>query len=185
MTNEEEIWKAIPEWPLYSASTEGRIRRNQTGVNTKPNRIKKAQVNKKTGYCHIKLSRHNPEMKLLEKRSMSVHRIVATTFIENPEAKREVDHINNDKTDNRVENLRWCTRRENLSNMQGRRGIGPIEATAPTGEVYVFDCIRDAAKAITEMTGKRFFPQGISNVVGDYATNTHYRRWKFRYLDPE
>ena len=155
MTNEEEIWKAIPEWPLYSASTEGRIRRNLTGVNTKPNRIKKAQVNKKTGYCHIKLSRHNPEMKLMEKRSMSVHRIVATTFIENPEAKKEVDHINNDKTDNRVENLRWCTRRENLSNMQGRRGIGPIEAIAPTGEIYVFDCIKDAAKAITEMTGKK------------------------------
>jgi len=185
MESKEEIWKVIPEWPMYSASTEGRIVRNQTGVNAKPNRIKKIMTNKKTGYCHTKVSRHNPEMKHIERRSMSVHRLVAETWIPNPEGKREVDHINNDKTDNRVENLRWCTRRENLSNMQARRGIGPIEATAPTGEVYTFDCIRDAAAAISEMTGMKFFPQGISNVVGDYAPNIHYRKWKFRYLAHE
>ena len=46
-----------------------------------------------------------------------VHRVVAETFIENPRGCKEVDHINHDKQDNRVENLRWVTREENQANL--------------------------------------------------------------------
>ena len=50
------------------------------------------------------------------KKQLGVHRIVAETFIPNPENKSEVDHINRIRNDNRVENLRWVTRLENAQN---------------------------------------------------------------------
>ena len=47
-----------------------------------------------------------------------VHRLVAMTFLEfeRTEERNEVDHINGCKTDNYVENLRWCTHKENMNN---------------------------------------------------------------------
>ena len=46
----------------------------------------------------------------------SVHRLVAGTFLHNQDNKPQVDHINRNKTDNRVQNLRWVTRTENNRN---------------------------------------------------------------------
>lgn len=50
------------------------------------------------------------------KKKLRVHRIVAETFIPNPENKPEVDHINRIRTDNRADNLQWVTRLENAQN---------------------------------------------------------------------
>ncbi len=49
-------------------------------------------------------------------KTSKVHRLVAMHYMPNPENKREVDHMNRDKLDNRVENLRWATRTENNQN---------------------------------------------------------------------
>jgi len=50
------------------------------------------------------------------KKQVAAHRLIAEEFIPNPENKEQVDHINRVRHDNRVENLRWVTRKENCDN---------------------------------------------------------------------
>lgn len=55
-----------------------------------------------------------------KQRTLYVHRLVATAFIDKPEGKEEVNHLDGDKTNNCVSNLEWATRRENQVHMAKR-----------------------------------------------------------------
>ena len=68
------------------------------------------------------------------KKRIRVHRIVAETFIPNPENKPEVDHINRIRTDNRADNLQWVTRLENLQN----RGLKKSGYTHKKHKKHIF-----------------------------------------------
>ena len=61
----------------------------------------------KDGYMQVNLCKNGKQ------KTFSVHRLLALHFIPNPENKTEVDHINGIRHDNRLENLRWLTRKEN------------------------------------------------------------------------
>jgi len=172
----EEQFKPIEGFENYAISNYGRIQRVRPGANAKVGTFKKPQVNPVTGYTHAKVSGS------LGKRSMSVHKLVATAFIPNPNNYREVDHIDRDKQNNHVDNLRWVTRRENMANIEDMKGLKPILAFPPDGSDPIpFPCIREAAKEISRLTGLIYSPQGISNVLNK-PRYTHYKRWKFEIL---
>lgn len=101
--NTNEVWKDIEGYGgVYQVSDMGRIR----SLRRKAARIL-VQHKGQDGYFSVGLYDTRGKQKKL-----FVHRIVATAFIENPENKRTVDHINMDKSDNRACNLRWATNAE-------------------------------------------------------------------------
>ena len=52
------------------------------------------------------------------KRNMRVHRLVALAFLNNPDNLTDVDHINNNRSDNRIQNLRWLSHKDNMNNLK-------------------------------------------------------------------
>ena len=98
-----EEWKEYPYIKGYLVSTEGLVK-SHTGrpLSARPN---------KTGYCNIWLKIEGGYDRTSNK---LLHRVVAETFIPNPENKPEVNHKNGIKSDNRVVNLEWCTHQENI-----------------------------------------------------------------------
>ena len=101
MYDEEEVWRTIPHYEgRYLVSNQGRI------FSLLKNRIMSVSQNK--GYLSIRLVGSDGK-----RRGEAVHRLVALAFLDNPEHKPEVNHINGIRSDNRVENLEWVSRREN------------------------------------------------------------------------
>lgn len=94
--------KEIKGFEDYEVDTEGNVWSMKFG---KERKLKLAKD--KNGYLQVNFCKEG------EKQTFSVHRLVANAFIENPESKYEVNHINEVKVDNRVSNLEWNTRFEN------------------------------------------------------------------------
>ena len=104
-----EQWKTIKDFPLYEVSTEGRVRSNNNPKNPK---ILKQNTSKR-GYKTVALIKVKGSG---NSQTKQVHRLVAETWIPNPDNKPCVDHKNCNPSDNNVANLRWCTTQENSNN---------------------------------------------------------------------
>ncbi len=99
-----EIWKNVVGYEgLYEVSNLGRIRNPRTS-------IMKGAFYK--GYLKTLLYTEDKPRK--KRKMLHIHRLVAFAWIPNPENKPFINHINGLKHDNRIENLEWCTQKENI-----------------------------------------------------------------------
>ena len=108
-----EIWKPVVGYEgMYEVSNFGRLK----GLTYFKDRdiYLHPSVNR-YGYAMVMLTNKHDKSKPTRK-GFSVHRLVAMAFIPNPENKPQIDHIDGNRLNNRVENLRWCTQTENSNN---------------------------------------------------------------------
>lgn len=116
----EEIWKDIPGFEgQYQVSNLGRVKgydrwityRNGKGRKQPGRFLKQQDVSKECNYKKVLLTDRN-----YKKHYLYVQRLVAMAFIPNDDPRKtQVNHINEQKDDNRVENLEWVTPEENIN----------------------------------------------------------------------
>jgi hypothetical protein len=105
-----EIWKDIQDYEgLYQVSNLGRVKSLVRVHYCKKERIL-TNIKLPNGYIYVRLCKDG------KGKNVRVHRLVAVAFIPNPENLPQIDHINADKTNNNVNNLRWVTAKENIRN---------------------------------------------------------------------
>lgn len=109
----EEVWKDIVGFEnFYQVSSYGRVRSldritiSRRSKNHLKGKILSTTLNTK-GYPHIRLSKEG------KRETFRVHRLVAQTFIPNPDNLEIVNHIDSNKTNNNISNLEWCSEMDN------------------------------------------------------------------------
>lgn len=170
------MWKKIERNDNYSINEQGQVRNDKTGY------IKKPTLNKRNGYLVVDLYKNNQGEKV------PIHRLVAEAFIPNSENKLTVDHIDGDRQNNSIENLRWATYGEQNSRFgtvgvrseaiivnhyeekRKKRG-GGHEAWLGIIEVLEFDSISEVAK---------YFNCTVGNISMMLDKGTIGRRGKMR-----
>lgn len=170
-----EIWKDVIGYEgLYQVSNLGRVK-SLVFSREKYLSPGKNVIHTKYGdavYLFVPLSKNGV------RKNGGIHRLVAQAFIPNPENKREVNHKDGNPSNNRVENLEWCTHRENILHSVRVLGHSHIIGHTPykircveTGEI--FESVRKAAEA-TGISRDRIKTQ----LAGKVARKKPFYHWE-------
>ena len=156
-----EEWKVIEGYNNnYSVSNKGNVKNNKT------DKILKPRLDRH-GYYRLNLRLNR------KKKTVMVHRLTALAFILNPENKPCVDHINNNTSDNNINNLRWATHKENnynqklsKANTSGVKGVhydkrktkwrAQIQLDGINIHIGYFDTIEEAKQARIKKANEAF-----------------------------
>ena len=110
----DEVWKDIKGYEgLYQVSNLGRVKSLARKIKLKqyikdtPEMVMKLDLNRR-GYLYVHLCKNG------KYKAYRVHRLVADAFVENPEHKEQVNHIDRNVLNNKSCNLEWCTNAENM-----------------------------------------------------------------------
>ena len=174
---ESEIWKDVVGYEgLYKVSNEGNVysvrRVNSAGIRCGGLMLKLTQH--KSGYIQVCL-RKNGVMK-----TKKVHRLVAKAFIPNPNHYLEVNHRDENKSNNNVKNLEWCTREYNMNFGTGIKRTAD-KNNKPVKGVHEETGERIYLKSMVEGALYGFDPKRISDVcLGKRQT---HRGYSFRKIE--
>jgi len=143
--SEIEIWKPVKGYEnLYEVSNLGRvkslpkIRGGKKSVYVKEEMFLKPILTD-CGYLRVNLFK-NPKQHVT-----FLHRIIATAFVENPNNKPFVNHLNGIKNDNRVENLEWVTSKENAKHAYETKLTGPHKRLSNETTIAIYNDNLDVA----------------------------------------
>ena len=159
------MWKDIKGFDNYEVSTDGQVRNKKSGLILKG-------LYHSGGYLKVGLYINGKST------TKFIHRLVAQAFIPNLDNKSDVNHINEIKTDNRVQNLEWMTSKENnnYGTHNERSGISrskPIYALYHDGTNKYFSSIRDAARELG------LYPENIVSVLKGKRKTTGGLQFKY------
>ncbi|WNT43856.1 HNH homing endonuclease [Lactococcus phage PMBT68] len=139
-----EIWKDIIGYEgLYQVSNLGRVKGKRM----------KGLYTDKDGYYHVNLYKNG------KMTNTFVHRLVALNFIDNPENKAQVNHIDENKSNNAVSNLNWMTNKENINWGTGIKRAHktlrkqPKNGKSITNGIDVFISVHEAARSTSSDRG--------------------------------
>lgn len=177
----DEEWKPIEGFPRYEISNKGRVKSFTNPK--KPKILRPHQL--KNGYLLVHLAK-GEERGSNETECVRIHKLVADAFIPNPQNKCHVQHTNQDRTDNRVENLKWVTREESNADpitKANRMAAVPQRIEKISRPVLVYDEDLNLLSAFTstaETARKLNLQQGnIVNVCS--GSLKHYKHLIFSY----
>lgn len=181
-----ENWRSIAGYEgIYEISDHGNVKSLNYNHTGKPKLL--APKVGRLGYVSVMLCKGGSN------KNMSVHILVARAFIENPEAKTQVNHIDGDKQNNNVWNLEWVTPSENVQHSfkflgkrspnKGRFG-GLHYAAVPVSQyrldgcfVQQWDCISDAARSVG------CNPSQIINNIKGRTKTCHGYMWRYERVE--
>lgn len=175
-----EEWRDVVGYEgLYQVSDQGRVksleRKDCLGRTVKERTLKPSPT--KYGYLVVSLHAGGKQ------KMLRVHRLVCEAFHENPDNKPQVNHVNEDKTDNRACNLEWCTRIENMNHgtRNSRAGKAIAKANSKQTGQYTLDMelikVWPSAREAERETG--FDQSTISKVARGKHKQAYGYIWKY------